>query len=180
MNKLRWIVKAAEASVQKTGDGFQGFVAMIILVMMASVALAVVMRYIFHAPLAWTFEAVGYMLVAITFLALAGVQARGQHVRVEFLLVRLSDRWRNVFGVVTILCALFFFSLVTWASWEYAVKALHFGLVSEEQGFPLFPPRLLVPVGCFVMCLQLLINLRQHIGFLSRRDLTPGQQKQSS
>lgn len=169
MNRLKRIARAVAASIQRTGDGLQGIASTVILVMMVSVVLGVVMRYMFRAPLAWTFEVVGYMLVAITFLALAGVQARAGHVRVEFLIARLGENRRNLLGVVTILCALFFFIMVTWASWEYAVRALHFGLVSEEEGFPLFPPRLLVPVGSFVICLQLLVNLSRHISFLLGR-----------
>jgi len=58
------------------------------------------------------------------------------------------------------------FVLLTWATWVFALKAWQSGFTSDAASLPLFPPRLLVPIGSGVLCLQLLADLIQQIGSL--------------
>jgi len=96
-------------------------------------------------------------------LALGYVQRERKHIRITFLIERQSQRKKTIIEVWTTLAALIIFALLTWASWGFAIKAWRSGFTSDAAAIPLFPPRLLVPLGAGIMCLQLLSDLVQGI-----------------
>jgi C4-dicarboxylate transporter DctQ subunit len=138
----------------------------IVFAMMVVVVYGVIMRYIFNLPLRWVAELSEFMMVALTFLALAYVQRRRKHISITFVIERQSEKAKAIIGLATTLAALVIFVLLTWASWGFAVKAWRSSFVSDAAAFPLFPPRLFVPLGAGVMCLQLLADLVHGIGSL--------------
>lgn len=138
----------------------------IALAMMLVVVYGTMNRYVFNAPVLWVAELTEFMMVAMAFLVLAHVQGRGQHVRVTFFLGFLNKRIGKFLDVLTTLCALGVFILVTWAGWEFALKALRAGFRTDAVGFPLFPARLLVPAGSILMCLRLCADLIRSLRLL--------------
>lgn len=142
------------------------------LAMMIVVVYAVIARYIFNLPVRWAAEVSEFMMVSLTFLALAVIQSEGKHINITFLIEKRSKKTKTILGVITTLAALTVFILLTWASWQFALKALQSGFTSDAAAIPLFPPRLLIPVGAFLMCLQLIADLIQGIGSLLGRKVT--------
>ena len=140
----------------------------VIFVMMAVVVYGVVMRYVFNSPVSQVAELTEYMMVALTFLTIAYIQHARRHVAVSFFVIRQGERTQWLLDIITIGIALAAFMLITWASWKYAQQAWQFKFTSEEAGFPLFPPRLLVPLGSFLMCLRLIADLVQGVRFKAR------------
>lgn len=134
--------------------------------MMAVVVYGVITRYVFRAPVSWVAEISEFMMVAFAFLALAYIQHQRQHVRVSFFLIRQGEKTQRMLGVVISLCALAMFALITWAGWEFALKALRAGFKTDAASFPLFPARLLVPIGSLLICLQLVAELGRGISLL--------------
>ena len=131
----------------------------IALAMMLVVSYGVINRYVFNAPVLWVGELTEFMMVAMTYLVLGHIQRKGHHVRVTFFLGFLEKRLGKYIDILTNLCALGVFILVTWAGWEFALKAYRAGFTSDAVGFPLFPARLLVPAGSLLMCLRLWVDL---------------------
>jgi TRAP-type C4-dicarboxylate transport system permease small subunit len=71
----------------------------------ALVCYAISMRYFFNRPQSWSDEAVGWLIVITVMLALPEAQRRGEHIGVDALTERLSERhkrWLAAFGVVTV------------------------------------------------------------------------------
>jgi TRAP-type C4-dicarboxylate transport system permease small subunit len=134
--------------------------------MMITVVYGVIMRYVFNVPVRWVAEVSEFIMVALTFLALAHVQRQRKHINIKIFIERQSGITKAMLGVATDLAALVIFVLLTWASWGFAVKAWRSSFVSDAAAFPLFPPRLFVPLGAGVMCLQLLADLVHSIGSL--------------
>jgi C4-dicarboxylate transporter DctQ subunit len=145
---------------------FLGFNIAVALAMMTVVVYGVVMRYVFNIPARWVGEMSEFMMVALSFLALGYVQRQRQHITIDFLLIKQSEITKTVLLTITTLCALVIFVLLTWASWGFALKAWQSGFTSDAASLPLFPPRLLVPIGSGVLCLQLMADLIQEIGSL--------------
>ncbi len=166
LKMIKNIAVSAEQALNGLEKFTMGFGVFIIFAMMATVVYGVVMRYVFNSPVHQIMELTAYMMVALTFLVLAYIQYQRQHVRISFFVIRQSERTQIILGVFTTLCALGIFILLTWGSWEYAHQAWRLKFTSEEAGYPLFPPRLLVPVGSFVMCLRLLADLCHEINSL--------------
>jgi TRAP-type C4-dicarboxylate transport system permease small subunit len=146
----------------------------IIFAMMLTVVYGVIMRYIFNVPVRWVAELSEFMMVALTFLALAYVQRQRKHIIIKIFIERRSNMTKVVLGVVTDLAAFFIFVLLTWASWKFALQAWRSGFTSDAADIPLFPPRLLVPIGAGLMCLQLLADVVQGIGLLLGIKATEG------
>ena len=138
----------------------------IALAMMLVVVYGVIMRYIFNIPVRWVAEVSEFMMVALTFLALGYVQHERKHITIDFFFRQRNARTKAILSVMTTLCSLVIFVLLTWASWGFAAQAWQSNFTSDAAAIPLFPPRLLVPLGAGVMCLQLLADLVQGIGSL--------------
>jgi len=139
---------------------------LVIFAMMVVVVYGVIMRYIFNVPLRWVAELSEFMMVALTFLVLANVQRDRKHISITFFIERQSEKAKAIVGIATTLAALVIFFLLAWASWDFAMKAWRSGFVSDAASFPLFPARLLVPLGAGIMCLQLLADLIHSIASL--------------
>lgn len=163
---MKKIAVGAEQALNGLEKFTMGFGVFIIFAMMATVVYGVVMRYVFNSPVHQIMELTAYMMVSLTFLILAYIQHQRRHVRISFFVMRQSERNQIILGIFTTLCALATFVLLTWGSWEYAHQAWRLKFTSEEAGYPLFPPRLLVPVGSFLMCLRLLADLYHEINSL--------------
>ena len=93
----------------------------VVLAMMLVVVYGVIMRYVFNAPVHQVAELTEYMMVALTFLALAYIQHERRHVTVSFFVVRQSEKTQIRLRIADTLCALVAFILVTWGSWDYAM-----------------------------------------------------------
>lgn len=106
------------------------------------------------------------MLAIFILLGLAYTQQVKGHVRVSFLITRLPPRVQPIVEIATILLSLFIISIVVWQGWIIGMKET---TVSDYLRIPESPFRLLVAVGGFLLCLELLIDLATSAGKLIRR-----------
>lgn len=166
MSAIRGGLVRSSKALRRLELVFLGFNIVVALAMMTVVVYGVVMRYVFNIPARWVAEVSEFMMVALTFLALAYVQEQRKHINISFLFSRQNEGIKTIWSIVTTLCSLGIFVLLTWATWVFAMKAYYSGFVSDSAALPLFPPRLLVPIGSGVLCLQLLADLIQQIGSL--------------
>ncbi|RPH58885.1 MAG: TRAP transporter small permease, partial [Burkholderiales bacterium] len=74
-----------------------------LLLSLALIGVAVVMRYAFNAAPVWVDEVVGFTLVAVVMLAAAQALRRGEHIGVDLLVGRLGPagrRWAQGWAAV--------------------------------------------------------------------------------
>jgi TRAP-type C4-dicarboxylate transport system permease small subunit len=136
----------------------------VVFAMMLVVIYGVVGRYFFNTSANWVAEVSAFMMVPLTFLALGHVQSKRMHVNITLLIDKQSLKTKTVLRIITTLFTLALFALLTWAAWLFSLEALQHGYVSDAAGIPLFPFRLLVPVGSLLMCVRLVADLVQDIG----------------
>jgi len=124
----------------------------------------VVGRYVFNNPLPASLEFTLILLTLITFLGIAHVQARGGHMRLEFLLRRLSPRGQVILDILAILIGLFIFATATWQGWKWFMEALatHEEMMGQWE-LPAYPARLIFTIGAFSLCVQYVINLVRYV-----------------
>lgn len=168
MKTIRDLLAVAVQALGKLEGVIVSVNIILVLAMMVIVVYGVIFRYALKAPVGWVSEISELMMVALAFMVMAYIQYKRQHIRVDFLILRQSERTRLIAGIITTLCAFAIFVLVTKAGWDYAAKAQRLGFKSEELGYPLFPLRLLVPASSLLMCLQLLADFGQQVSQLSR------------
>lgn len=100
----------------------------------------------------------GLMLVVITFFALAHCWNQDGHIRVDMFLDRFPHRIRSTANGCTALVGLLFFGAVMLGSAKFAIKAFEKNEISTTLNLPLFPVKLLLVIGCFFFCFQLLLS----------------------
>ncbi len=81
--------------------------------LLALVTLEVVLRYAFDAPLQWSRDANGILLLITLFSAMPYAWDRGYHIRMEIIHDRMSPRWRSVADVLSALAGIVFFALLS-------------------------------------------------------------------
>ena len=114
-------------------------------------------RYLLHKPEPYSYELSTILLVACVVLAVAGLQRHSRHLRVDFMANRLPAHVQStLINIVTPVLALFYVVIVTWQSWANAIYSMKIGETSQSSWEePLFPVKLLVPIGMALLCLVL-------------------------
>ena len=109
-----------------------------------------------------------YLFSAIFLLCSPYTLLHNQHIRIDVLAGRLSTRaqaWIDVFGTVFFLMPMAI--LIMWLSWPVFVRSWNIGEVSSNAGgLIVWPARLLVPIGFFLLSLQGLSQLIKLVAFL--------------
>ncbi len=117
----------------------------------------VFVRYVLDDPTSWAFDMSYLMYGAIFYMAGAYTLSRGGHVRADMLYRKWSDRTQA--GVELLLYVVFFFpgilALVI-AGGDYGVEAIRIREVSVNSpaGVPIWPLKMMIPVGAAFMALQ--------------------------
>ena len=116
-----------------------------------------------------SFLEIQWYLFSAIFLLLAGYTLmNNEHVRIDIVTGRLSPRTRagiDIFGTVFFLLPMSV--LIMWLSWPVFVDAYQRNEVSTNAGgLIIWPARLLVPIGFFLLIVQALSELIKRIAFL--------------
>jgi C4-dicarboxylate transporter, DctQ subunit len=129
-----------------------GLSAAALLASLATIVYSVVRRYAFNAPVAWSDELVGYLLVASVMLAAAESLLGGEHISVDILTERLAPRGRWIaflFGLVAVAATAILLAIE-------GVGTVRFSLLvgqrsNGELALPLWIPQALVPIGALLL-----------------------------
>ena len=127
-----------------------------------------VVRKIFNVS-SNSFLEIQWYLFSAVFLGCAGYTLlRNEHVRIDVIAGRLSKRaqtWIEIFGTVFFLLQMTI--LIMWLSWPVLVEAyIRHEVSSNTGGLLIWPARLLMPVGFFLLALQGISELIKRIAFL--------------
>lgn len=132
------------------------------------------MRYGLDLSDNWPLELQWYLFAAAVMLGASYTLKRNEHVRVDLIYGRLSERgrtWVDLFGLCFFLmpaCILF-----TWLSWT---SLFYPSLLSLEHsinsgGLLRYPIKFVVPMGFFMLCLQGLSEIIKRIALLQNNAL---------
>ena len=115
----------------------------------------VVSRYIFNAPTTWAMEISQALYGAWAVLLGAYILREGGHVNVDIIYVRFSPR---VKAIVSLFTWLIFFLWVGVMMWKGLELGWHSLMIGEREastfGIPLYPVKLCIPLGAFLLLLQ--------------------------
>ena len=136
------------------------FGAFLVLAMMVLIVSNTVGRYVLNTPIHGTIELTEFMMVGIVYFTLAYAQANKKHLRVELLYEFFPRKIQLACDLAAYMIGLIVFALISWQgvlsfldSWEFGEATM--GYVA----FPIYPAKAAVPVGCFLLCLRLYIDI---------------------
>lgn len=159
------IVPALMGAHRALGRLENASMAVVALALFATMLLTVVdvfFRYVLNAPLAFAYDFVGqYLLVAAFFLALAYTLRVNGHMSVDMLPLAIrSARTRAALRLAGDLLALVLFVALVWASTVTAWTAwLTQEVDPQALSLPVWLSRGLVPLGCLILVLRLLVRI---------------------
>ena len=128
-------------------------------------------RYLFNRPIHGTTEVTEFMMVGLLYFTLAHTQTLKAHIRVDMLVSIFSPRARILCEAITYFLGFILLALITWQSLAAAIQAWKigettFGLIL----FPLFPAKVLIPLGCFIFSLRLILDFFNGLKKLRKKE----------
>lgn len=131
-----------------------------LIVMIFSTTIDTTLRYLFTRPIPGVFELNEVILVVCVFMGLAWTQTQRGHIRVVLVLRRLPPRWVvTVDLIVWVLCLAFILTLGVQSfkeAWHsYHIREFRWGSVQ----MPIWWAKALVPIGLWMMGIQLIIDI---------------------
>jgi TRAP-type mannitol/chloroaromatic compound transport system permease small subunit len=133
---------------------------------------AVGRRYFLNNPEPYSYEISTIFLTACVVLAVSGLQRYKRHLRVDFIANYLPPTVQGILmDIVGPVLALAFVAVITWQSWGNALYSFHIGETSQSiWEEPLYPTKLLVPLGMFWLCVVLVAQIVHGVINLIRHD----------
>jgi TRAP-type mannitol/chloroaromatic compound transport system permease small subunit len=113
--------------------------------------------------------------LACVVFAVAGLQRQRRHLRVDFIAGHLPPGLEDMLvNIVTPVMALFYVGIICWKSWDNALYSMSIGETSQSSWEePLFPIKMMVPIGMALLCLvlasQLIYGIKNLIHLITRR-----------
>jgi len=131
----------------------------------------VVMRYLVKKPTTWVNDISEILLVYCTFLGSAWVLSVGGHTKVDILIVLMKKRGQEIMGIIQDILSLFFCAVFTYIAWE----SFWDSLITQERtagglfSVPLWPVYMVIPLGAFLLSIQLIRQIVDHFVYLLKR-----------
>jgi TRAP-type mannitol/chloroaromatic compound transport system permease small subunit len=171
LNALLALSRAIDAVSERIGRIIYWLVLVVVLISAANATVRKLFNYSSNAYLE-----IQWYLFSVIFLFGAGyVLLHNAHVRIDIISGRLSPRaqnWIDVFGILLFLFPMAF--TIMWLSWPLFMDAYTRHEVSTNAGgLLIWPARLMVPIGFFLLIVQGISELIKRIAFLAGRIPNP-------
>ena len=154
------ILSAIDSSLRAVERSACYAAAGIVFIMIFPTTLDVILRYVFNAPLPDIFQLTEFMMVGLVFLGIAYVQSIKDHIKIEIVTAWLPKKIQVYLDIFGYIIGLIIFSVITWQSsrlaWEaWITQDYTMGIVH----FPLWPAKSILPIGTFLFCLRLVMDI---------------------
>ncbi|HXD47991.1 MAG TPA: TRAP transporter small permease subunit [Gemmatimonadaceae bacterium] len=167
MNALLGVSRVIDALSERIGRVIAWLVLITVLISAANATVRKLFDYSSNSYL----EIQWYLFSAVFLVGAGYTLLRNEHVRIDIISSRLSARarnWIDVIGLVFFLFPMCF--IVMWLSWPLLEDSyVRHEVSSNAGGLIIWPARLLVPVGFFLLILQGASELIKRCAFLAGR-----------
>ncbi|MEO9901627.1 TRAP transporter small permease subunit [Nisaea sp.] len=115
-------------------------------------------------PAHWTLETAQFLMVAYYLLGGSYSMQLGDHVRMDLLYTTWKPRTRSLVDSITVLCLIFYLSLLLYGGYSSTSYAIQYGEQSYSAWAPYMAPvKIVMTFGVFMMLLQALATLFKDI-----------------
>jgi TRAP-type mannitol/chloroaromatic compound transport system permease small subunit len=169
VSSLLSVSKLIDRMSERIGHTFYWLVLAMVLISAANAVVRKAFNYSSNSLL----EIQWYLFSAVFLFCAGYTLLRNDHVRIDVIAGRLSKRaqaWIDIVGTVFFLFPMAF--LLMWLAWPVFIDAYERHEVSTNAGgLIIWPARLLIPIGFFLLLVQAVSELIKRIAFL--RGLIP-------
>ncbi len=137
-----------------------GLIGCIFFGLMAFVVIVnIVGRFFFQHPLKGTVELVEAIMIIVAFFAIPYTAGERGHVRVTLVVTRFSKRIQDAVRSIGYFLSAVIIGVITYqAIVETIYYMCHLNETTPILFIPLAPFRLIMALGCFILCIQLLLD----------------------
>lgn len=169
MNALLTLSRLIDSLTERIGKAAIWVVLLVVLISSGNAIMRYTTGYSSNA-----FLEIQWYLFGLIFLSCGGyTYLRNEHVRIDLISGRFSKRgqtWIDIFGILFFMLPMAIAIMVL--SWPVFIHAIESSEMSNSAGgLIVWPARLMVPAGFFLLILQALSELIKRVGFL--RGLCP-------
>lgn len=124
----------------------------------------IIARGIFNSPTEWVMEISTYCVIIAGFLGMGVAYVGKKHIHVDIILVHLSAKTRCYIEVLTSLAGIYFSWLFTVEAWKMMQFSIEYNNCAPTTlSTPMWIPQSALPVGMFVLFLQIVGTLLHDI-----------------
>jgi len=164
VNALLKLSKLIDALTERIGKSIIWLVLIVTLISAGNAIMRYTINYSSNAFL----EIQWYLFGMIFLLGSGYTLMKNEHVRIDVISGKFSKRgqaWIDIFGIIFFLMPMAI--AIMWMSWPIFLLALHSNEQSNNAGgLTVWPARLMIPVGFFLLVMQGVSELIKRIGFL--------------
>ena len=143
---------------------FINVIAGISLVFLISLTLADILLRSFKMPIPGTYELVALSSAVVIGFSLPFTSWMRGHIYVDFLLVKLSKRVRDILNLATRFMVLVLFILIGWNLIRYGMALHRSGEVSLTLNMPFYPVAYGLGICSFIQCLVMFCDMVKIVG----------------
>ncbi|WP_088036023.1 TRAP transporter small permease [Evansella clarkii] len=131
---------------------------LILIAMMLMITFDVVGRWLFNIPVTGTYDFTQSGLSMVIFLGLAYTHQVKEHITIDFLVEKFSDKTQTIFNSAVNFFIAGLMLLLTWQLWQNALRLYQSNTVTGDLNLPIFLFAILAAVGTFVFSLTAVMN----------------------
>ena len=138
-------------------NGSGAIAALAVLAMCLLITVAVFVRYVFGIPVVWVPEIVGYLMVALIFLALGEAMLAGSHIKIDLFVTRIPKRLRDLLELFTLTLSTVVAGFFAWHGVKTVLRSFDYGRKDAFGALdtPLYIPQAPLPIGLSILTLVL-------------------------
>lgn len=143
--------------------------AVLVMFMMVLSSTDILLRYLFNRPIAGAYELMQFVMGGVAFLAFSYVQLKRANITVDVVSEKFTGRTEVAVDILSLLLMFFISAIMAWQGGANALDAWREGDVTIGLvELPVGPAKMVVPVGCGILCLRLISQLVERIAKLIR------------
>lgn len=159
-------------TVKKFIDNFEEyFVVWTMAVMTILVFIQVVMRYVFSNSLSWSEELARFIFMWVSWIGASYAVRERAHFRVEMFADMMKGEKRKWFELVILIVWFVFCVFMAFIGTRLVIFLMETGQISSAMEIPMSWVYASVPVGCGLMALRLIVEIKKLLG----GEYVPGQ-----
>ena len=160
----------AERGIKRVAKVFNDIAGWAVVAAMVLVVINVILRRVFKSPLLGAYEFTGFLTAVIVGFSIAFCLVLDAHISIDFITQKFSKKAQNIIGLVTNSMMFLMMGAFTWFLFGYATKLLKSNSVSPTTQFPFYIVVYIVAVCFIILCLVLLVRVKNHIREAKRNE----------
>jgi TRAP-type transport system small permease protein len=136
----------------------------LVFIMIFPTTIDVFLRYIMDEPLPAMFQLTEFMMIGVVYLGISYVQSSKGHIIIEVMTQWLPQKGQDILDIVGYFLGFVIFMAIAWQTgkqgWDaWVTQDYTMGIVH----FPLWPAKSIIPLGCALLCIRLLVDMAMDI-----------------